>query len=715
MMIVTISEKGGQQSQYDFSTAAITIGRMKGNDIVLPKGNVSKKHSRISVLDGQLFISDMNSTNGTYVNGRKVAGEQPLSETDKIYIGDFILQVQAKVAGQAGPPMPPQQNANISDADFSGPGMAPGGPRPPAPPVAPMAPSLDGPSGFAGSVDDLFGGDTDGPGHRPSRNTIRESAVMRDSGGYGAATGEFDEESKTPAPAVAPGPGPAPRRRPSGPSPVPPAPPLSESGGFGAAPSRRDSGGFGAAPPVEHEAISSPGRSMDAVLAGRPAPPNAPIAGPRAGLPAGRLGGDSGERAAHRPTIPPQSIQSEFDEDFHAAQHDVARVLLESVSLDEMVLEYPPEPDVFDSFKKEVSAAVDVVAPSVDREALVDLMTHECVGLGVLDQYLDDPEVQDIYIQRADRILVRKNGTLSVAERAFSHPSFLMLAAFRLLGTREPVTFTDEIRFGDGTRAHVVMPPIAVDGPAITVRKPPVAHLSLDDLLERNVFSPGIRDFLEHLVRAGRSVLIAGPAGAGKTTLLGAMAAHIAPGTRVITIEESAHLQLPQDSVVRLEANPAVGYGLKTLVRTAVAMDPQRILLDECVGEEAYEWVSSAASGTEGSMVTAHGISAASALERIESLCLLDNPASNPRGLREQIARGIDFVVVLNRSDDMGFRVRQISELQGVDLDAFRLNDVFYHRVDGNEEQFHPTGYIPLFYEDLRDAGVDVDFDIFRD
>jgi pilus assembly protein CpaF len=144
-------------------------------------------------------------------------------------------------------------------------------------------------------------------------------------------------------------------------------------------------------------------------------------------------------------------------------------------------------------------------------------------------------------------------------------------------------------------------------------------------------------------------------------------------------------------------------------------MHPQRILLDECRGDEAYEWVSSAASGTEGSMATAHGISAAAALERIESLCLLGNPEISPRGLREQIARAVDFLVVLNRSDDHGFRVRQISELQGVDLDAFRLNDVFYHRVEGNEEQFHPTGFIPLFYEDLRHAGIDVDFDIFRD
>lgn len=721
MMIVTISEKGGQQSQYDFNTGAITIGRMKGNDVVLPKGNVSKKHSRITVLDGQLFISDMNSTNGTYVNGRKVAGEQLISESDKIYIGDFILQVQADqsgVAAHSGPPMPPQHNANMPDSDFPGPGVTPGGSRPPAPP---NAPSLDGPSGFAGSVDDLFGGsDADATGQRPAHNTIRQPAVGydepdRDSGGFsGPQPAGFDEGAETPPPpgaksrrpSLAGDPAPAPRYRPTGLDLVPPTP------------ARSESGGFGAAQPSGDESHSSAGRSMDAVLAARPAAPSASheaIRGLRGGVPSGRLGGDSGERAAHRPTLAPRTVESDFDAEFHAAQHDVARVLFETLVLDDLELEYPPQPEVVARFKKDVSAAVAAVAPSVDRDELIELITRECVGLGALDLYLDDPEVQDIYIQQSDRILVRKEGDLRVAARAFSHPDFLALAAHRLLGTREAEKFAEEIRFGDGTRAHVVMPPIAVDGPAITVRKPPVAHLSLDDLLDRNVFSPGIREFLERVVQAGRSVLIAGPSGSGKTTLLGAMAEHIAPSTRVITIEESTHLQLPQNSVVRLEANPRAGYDLKTLVRTAVAMDPQRILLDECVGEEAYEWVSSAASGTEGSMVTTHGISAAAALERIESLCLLGNPASNPRGLREQIARGIDFVVVLNRSDDRGFRVRQISELQGVDLDAFRLSDIFYHRVEGNEEQFHPTGFIPLFYEDLRDAGVDVDFDIFRD
>lgn len=651
MMIITISEKGGQQSQYDFSSAAVTIGRMKGNDIVLPKGNVSKKHSRITSVDGQLFITDMNSTNGTYVNGRKVTGEQAIAESDKIYIGDFILQVQSAPA--AHPPAPPQRSSGS------------GSMRPPAPPAAP---ELGHSGGGAGSVDELFADAIAQPGRdRRPKNTIRESNLR------------FDD------------------------------PAVSAEAAEGRAPSRQDSLTPAAQPVAGREGAAEQLLPSADLM---PADPSGPL---RDGAPAGRLGGDTGDRARRRALPVARKIRDEFDSEFHSAQYDVARVLLDTVSTQDFPLDYPPSADAHKEFEKHVSRAIDVASPSVDQDSLQELIINECVGLGPIDQYLDDPQVQDIYIQRFDRILVRRAGELSVAERGFSHPEFLVLAAHRLLGSREPALFADEVRFGDGSRAHVVMPPVAVDGPAITIRKPPVEHPTLDELVASNVLSAGMGEFLERMVQAGRSVLIAGPNSSGKTTLLEALGKLIEPGARVITVEDSAQLALDNPSVVRLEADPRAGYDLRALVQTAGAMHPQRILLDECRGGEAYDWISSAAGGTEGSMMTIQGINAAAALEHLESLCLLGKPEGSPRGLREQIARAVDFVVVLNRSDDHGFRVRQICELQGIDLDAFRLNDVFYHRIEGSEEQFHPTGFIPLFYEDLRHSGFDVDFDIFRE
>jgi pilus assembly protein CpaF len=731
MVTVTISEKGGQQSQYDFNKSAITIGRMKGNDIVLPKGNVSKKHSRISVTDGNLNITDLNSTNGTYVNGRKVSGEQPITPNDKIYIGDFILQVeQAQPAHQAGnqaanaPPQPP----NGGNQSGFGPSSAQNS-VPPSPPANPNQSSSGGLGDH--SVDDLFAaGDSqppssgqDQPRHRSSAGgggmQGGEAALDFDDLGLGNDAGPAQGQPRrssaggSPGPASSAGGSPGPTSNP-GPSPSP------ASNAGGAVPASRPSSGDNPVPQPEQHGARSGG-----LAAG-------PGAGQLGGAPsrdAGqardqqqrrkqRLGRDMGASSAYTPgggVLDEDDIASEFDADFHAAQHDVARVLFEQTAVGQLPLDYPPAPADRSDYERQVKDAVSKVSPRVDRDTLVDLLASECVGLGPLELYLDDPAVRDIYINRFDQILVRRDGKMLVAERAFSHPDFLMIAAQRLLGTRDEFIGADEVRFGDGTHVHIVMPPLSVDGPALTVRKPPTHHPSLDELVSQGSMSPGMREFLARALQAGRSIMVAGPTSSGKSTLLGALSREIPDGTRIITVEESTHLNMTQGSVVRLEANPGSGHDLRFLVQTAVSMHPQRIILDECRGPEAYEWVTSAASGTEGSMIAAHGTSASDALGRLESLCLLGNPEISPRGLREQITRAVDFVVVVHRSGDNDFRVRQITEVQGVDLDAFRLNDVFYYRVEGSEEHFHPTGYIPLFYEDLRHAGVEIDFDIFRD
>src|SRR5699024_9747672 len=166
--------------------------------------------------------------------------------------------------------------------------------------------------------------------------------------------------------------------------------------------------------------------------------PSGPL---RDGAPVGRLGGDSGARPRRRALPVAREIRDDFDREHHRAQYDVARVLFESASIEDFGLEYPPSAKALVDFERRVAEAIDVVNPSVDRESLESLITNECVGLGAIDQYLDDPQVQDIYVQRFDRILVRRGGELSVAQRAFSHPDLLLLAAHRLLGTREPTVF----------------------------------------------------------------------------------------------------------------------------------------------------------------------------------------------------------------------------------------------------------------------------------
>ncbi len=407
-------------------------------------------------------------------------------------------------------------------------------------------------------------------------------------------------------------------------------------------------------------------------------------------------------------------VRSEFDPSFHAAQHDVATVLFDSVAIHEFPLNYPPSPEDRDRLSAAVKRAVKTVSPRVDHELLTQILVSEATGLGCLESYLDDASIQDIYVNRFDRVSVRRNGELIQAARAFSHPQMLSLVAYRLLGPREVEVLSDEVRFSDGTRVHLIMPPLSVDGPVITVRKPNLNQLSIDELVANGVMSAAMGEFLENAVRAGRSVIVGGPTSAGKSTLLSALVQMIPTSNRIVSIEDHAQLMAPENAV-RLETNSALGYDSRYLIRAALKMHPQRIVLDECRGPEAYDWVTAAACGTEGSLAALHGTSAADVMGRLESLCIMGSHDLSPRGIREQIARAVNIVVVVSRVQHYGFRVQQIAEVQGVDLDAFRLNDIFYFRVEGQNGQFHPTGYVPLFYEDMRHAGADVDFGIFRE
>ncbi|MFU8803135.1 MAG: ATPase, T2SS/T4P/T4SS family [Bradymonadaceae bacterium] len=669
MFTVTISEKGGQQSKHDFNKSEITIGRMKGNDIVLPKGNVSKQHTRIFMRDAGFFVSDLKSTNGTYVNGRKVVAEQPISDSDKVYIGDFILQVERSQGASKAPPSPPRPQGGFPSGPSnrpSSPGLGPSGPGAPSPP-SPPAPDRSYAVTEGPAVEPPQPSNMGAP--QPANKPTLDIEALVDGPGPNVPLNLRPSPRPSPRPNAEPA-------RPLFPDPVPPADDDMKATGTG--PSGRR---------------SAPERSRGSSPGGQP-----------------RKGS-----SLAAPAMVAAPLGSEFDEDFHAAQHDVARVLFESLSPEDLPLAYPPEASDRARCESAVRAAIAKVKPRVDKEALADLLTTECVGLGPIEGYLDDPSIADIYVNRYDRVLVRRGQELLVASRAFSHPEFLNLAAHRLLGSRDIPVGSDEVRFSDGTRVHLVMPPIAVDGPVLTVRKPSTYHPSLEELVSAESLSANMAQFLEQAVRAGRSILVAGPTNSGKSTVVSALIATVPNGARLISVEQNSHLDLPQETAVRLEASLASNFDMRYLLRSAVSMHPQRIILDECRGAEAYDWVTAAACGTEGSMLTLHGTSAPDALGRLESLCLLGSTDISPRGLREQIARAVNLVVVVNNTASGSFRVQQITEVQGVDLDAFRLNDVFYYRVEGASGGFHPTGYIPMFVEDLRHAGANVDLSIFRE
>ena len=690
MFKVTVSDKSGQQSRLDFTKPEISVGRMKGNDIVLPKGNVSKRHATIHLRDKSFYVNDHGSTNGTYINGRKVTNEQFVAEGEKIYIGDFILQLDAASGSNAQdfnpppinrhtmPPQPPEgrppHNTMFDPMEDM--------PRDPLrdtyttiPPELESGRSAIGISGNYPSVPD---------GARDTVGAVEEFQQV------GPPPGRKYDAALYPPSA------------PSAPSAPPSTPPGPRSGPSTPAIKHRDpitrppaGGGYSEPPPPQERASSD---LPERPLASSPPPE------PRA-LP-----------AAVRPGAAPQ-VKREFDAELFALQVDAIKLIAQK---------YPPEqwPEdlaaVLDStktrFRRELDAAFKAVSPGGLEEELRGVMTSEHEGLGALDALLDDPQVRDIYLNRYDQILVRRGAQLVQARHALSSAEVLDQIANRLLKrSGHEGELAAEIRLEGGTRLHIVMPPLASSGPLLTLRKPPTTHPALSDLVDDQVLSGAMAEFLAQAVQSGRSIAVAGPTASGKTTLLNALTEQIAEGVRVVAVEDYNHLSLSQQSAVRLEADRSSGFDKRFLLRQALAMHPQRLVLDECRGAEAYDWVTSVASGTEGSLLTVHGVDAADALGRLEGLCSLGGGDLSPRGIREQIARALNLLVVVHRTQDGAVRVQQIAEVQGVDLDAFRLSDIFYFKLSGAQGAFHPTGYIPLFYEDLRQHDEDLDFAIFQE
>jgi pilus assembly protein CpaF len=729
MIVLTISERGGQPARYEFPKSRVTVGRYKGNDIVLPRTNVSKEHVFIEAQDGSSYlVTDNGSTNGTFINGRRIEGGQICTEADKIYVGDFIIELEvvdpqrisngsaprlpptppmdpAMMNRRTMPPLPNEGAFGAQPADLSGSGPQRSGFDTLFDPV-----SSDPLRGTLSSPPQEFG-DEGVPSHLdPLRSTmaapmdamaVHNALAARDAAHAARAAQEaaqraaqapeqrFDVNDlnlqKTPTPGPAPiAPMQQPVQQPVRPPIAPPVAPV--------------------APVQQHQPVAP---------VQQPVQQHQPVAPVQQPVAAVQQPQSQQSRVVALPTTP--EIQQEFDPDFFMAQLDVMRALLDRISLQDLPRTYPPRPEDRAHFESMVQVAIDEVSPEVDTDALRALIVSECVGLGPIERYLDDPNIEDIYINKYDQVLLQREGKLVQGRFVFSMPDLLQLAAVRLLGDDAETMGADEVRFRDGTRVHVVMPPIAPQGPIITIRKPAAELPTLTDLIGDNVLSPGMADFLMRAMDAGRSIIIAGPTGAGKTSLLSALASLIPDGVRLISVEDYSRLELPQSSAVRLEASPSAGFDKRFLLRQAVQMHPQRILLDECRGAEANEWVSAVATGTEGGMLTLHGTSPSDALSRLESMCLAGSPEVSARALREQIARAVHVVVVVHRTPKHGFRVQQISEVQGVDLDAFRLADIFYFRADGLAGSFGATGYIPMFYEDMRQAGVNVDFDIFRE
>ena len=324
---------------------------------------------------------------------------------------------------------------------------------------------------------------------------------------------------------------------------------------------------------------------------------------------------------------------------------------------------------------EEVRGLVDVEAAllaEADREALTALILRDTVGLGPLEDLLADPAVEEVMVNGPDRVYVERAGRIEPADAAFADEEELRNAIERILaplGRRvDELSPMVDARLADGSRVNVVIPPLAIDGPALSIRRFGARRPGPDDLVELGTLDEAQRELLRRAVSDRRSVLVSGGTGSGKTTLLNALSSYISAGERVVTIEDAAELRLQQRHVVRMESRPASVEGrgevtIRDLLRNALRMRPDRIVIGEVRGAEALDLLTALNTGHDGALSTVHANSPADALNRLETLALMAGIGLPHGAIADQVRRGIDLVVHLERRADGSRKVAEIAEV----------------------------------------------------
>jgi pilus assembly protein CpaF len=604
MLSITIAEKGGASKGRDFQKDEITIGRIQGNDIVLPRGNISKKHARIVQRDGKVVVLDLKSTNGTYVNGKRISAPQVVKPGDKIQVGDFIIQVS-----------------------------------PPVEPVAetPSRPSLGTTRGVKKRLD---------VEPEEEAEEIDEAEEIADDDEVSATSAEVE--------------------------PVAPPPPRAPS---------------------------------------RPATPKAPEA-------------------------PKKKERDPRTEEYSQLQREVHNRLIDYLDLRRMEIERLGDEELWNQTERAIRDIIgqmekDSEVPGwVDVELLVKDVLNEALGLGPLEEFLADPSINEIMVNHSKQIYIERGGKLHLSDKTFSSDQAVLGVIERIvapLGRRidESSPMVDA-RLKDGSRVNAIIPPLAIKGPSITIRKFKKDVLTVDQLVKYNTLTRGMAEFLEMCVKARKNIIVSGGTGSGKTTTLNCLSAFIPEDERIVTVEDAAELQLRQEHWVALESRPPniEGKGqitIRDLVRNCLRMRPDRIVVGECRGGESLDMLQAMNTGHDGSLTTLHANTPRDCLSRLETMVLMSGMDLPVRAIREQVASAVNIIVQQTRFSDGTRKITFITEVTGMEEDIISLQNIFYFKQEGFDEnnkvlgRYVATGFIPKFYDDLQRRGIPVNMDIFRE
>ena len=361
-----------------------------------------------------------------------------------------------------------------------------------------------------------------------------------------------------------------------------------------------------------------------------------------------------------------------------------------------------------------------LVLTRAQRNALFEQIVAEILGYGPLEPLLQDDTVSEIMVNGPKQVYVERHGKIEKTPIQFEDDEHVMRIIDRIvspIGRRvdESQPYVDA-RLPDGSRVNIIIPPLALNGPTITIRKFSRDRLTAEDLIRFGSVTPEAMEFLKACVEARLNVVVSGGTGSGKTTLLNVLSSFIPPDERIITIENAAELQLHQEHVVTLESRPPniEGRGevtIRDLVINALRMRPDRIIVGECRAGEALDMLQAMNTGHEGSMTTVHSNSPRDTLARLETMCLMAGMDLPLRAIREQIASAIDLIVYQERFRDGSRKIKYISEVQGMEGDTIVMQDIFVFQQTGFENgkvigRLRPTGVVPKFIDRFEEHDI---------
>ncbi len=413
-------------------------------------------------------------------------------------------------------------------------------------------------------------------------------------------------------------------------------------------------------------------------------------------------------------------------------KQQILKELLERMDIKRLTASHIEEGALHQRVLTTLEGIVGEVAPrlplAISAQVLIKELYDEAVGLGPLEDLLADETITEIMVNGPSRVYVERKGKIELTEKTFLDDKSVLAVIERIvapLGRRidESQPYVDA-RLRDGSRVNAVIHPLSLTGPCITIRKFSKIPLTDDDLIRLGTWTTEMRDFLRAAVLARKNIVVSGGTGSGKTTLLNVLGGFLPESDRIITIEDAAELQLKQEHVVSLEARPPniEGKGtisIRDLVRNALRMRPDRILVGECRGGEALDMLQAMNTGHDGSLTTIHANTPRDTISRLETLVLMSGMDLPVRAIREQIASAVDLIVQESRFGDGTRKVINITEVVGLEGDRTTMQDIFVYEQKGIDAEgkvvgrFMPTGSVPTFLDSMRARGVKVDQTLF--